>query len=393
MVPRITGQSLILRVGAVMTALTLAAAGPAAAQTQIIMSNDTNPPSLKGQTFSYLKEQIEAELGDQATVELHQSGTLFSQKTQIQGLQLGSAHFISPTAGIYSPLVPETNALLLPFLLDTPEEISTALNDPVVQEEIIAKLEAKNIKPVAIWINGPRVIGTRGDNEVRVPADMEGIKIRVQAADIFVDSMEAFGANPITMSWGEVPTALQQGVIDAAEPTPNAWVGSKLYELVNQITDNGYVYSFYIVSTNKEWWEGLPDDVRAGLEKALNAATEWNWTNGARINEEAYNTIREAGVKVLEITDNERQEWIDAVAPVWEKLGTDLAGERVMDRLREIGLAGQLRSGFPLSRVRAGRAPALALRTRAGPQLNPYIGLPGVGISTARIEAVSTSVM
>lgn len=335
---QLSGHGLIGALGAL--ALALGAAGTATAQTQIVMSNDTNPPSLKGQTFSYLKEQIEAELGDKAKVELHQSGTLFSQKTQIQGLQLGSAHFISPTAGIYGPLVPEVNALLLPFLLDTPEEISTALNDEVIQEEIISKLEAKNIKPVAVWINGPRVIGTRGDNEVRVPADMEGVKIRVQAADIFVDSMNAFGANPITMSWGEVPTALQQGVIDAAEPTPNAWVGSKLYEIVNQITDNGYVYSFYIVSTNKDWWEGLPEDVRSGLRTALDAATEWNWTNGARVNEEAYAKIREAGVKIVEISDEERQQWIDAVGPVWEKLGTDLAGERVMNRLKEIGLQG-----------------------------------------------------
>lgn len=340
MLTRMTRHARTGGLGALALALALSAGGPAAAQTQIIMSNDTNPPSLKGQTFTYLKGQIEKELGDKVAVELHQSGTLFSQKTQIQGLQLGSAHFISPTAGIYSPLVPETNALLLPFLLDTPEEISAALNDPVVQEEIISKLEAKNIKPVAIWINGPRVIGTRGDREVRVPADMAGVKIRVQAADIFVDSMEAFGANPITMSWGEVPTALQQGVIDAAEPTPNAWVGSKLYELVNQITDNGYVYSFYIVSTNRDWWEGLPDDVRAGLETALDAATEWNWTNGARVNQEAYDKIRESGVKIVEITDEERAQWIEAVRPVWQKLGTELAGERVMNRLEEIGLQG-----------------------------------------------------
>jgi C4-dicarboxylate-binding protein DctP len=328
-------------VGSLLLALALAVAGPAAAATKIIMSNDTNPPSLKGQTFTYLKEQVEKELGDKVEVNLHQSGTLFSQKTQVQGLQLGSAHFISPTVGIYSPLAPKLNALLLPFLLSTPQQIDKAMNDPLIKKEVLGQLENKNILPVAIWINGPRNIGYSGDKAVRVPDDMKGMKIRVQSADIFVESMKAFGANPISMSWGEVPTALQQGVIDAAEPTPNAWVGSKLYEMVSHITDNGYVYSFYIVATNKQWWDGLPEEIRAGLRKALDAATEWNWKNGQRVNDEANQKIKAAGVKIVEINDQERAKWVAASKPVWKKLGADLVGDAVMTRLQEIGEVGK----------------------------------------------------
>jgi C4-dicarboxylate-binding protein DctP len=321
-------------IGALLLAL---ASVPAAAQTKVILSNDTNPPSLKGQTFTYLKGQIEKELAGKVQVDLHQSGTLFSQKTQVQGLQLGSAHFISPTVGIYSPLAPKLNALLLPFLLRTPAQIDKAMNDPLIKQEVLGQLENKNIHPVAIWINGPRNIGYRGDKAVRVPEDMKGMKIRVQSADIFVESMKAFGANPISMSWGEVPTALQQGVIDAAEPTPNAWVGSKLYEMVSHITDNGYVYSFYIVSTNKQWWDGLPAEVRTGLKKAIDAATQWNWKNGQRVNDEANAKIKAAGVKIVQLDDAQRAKWVAASKPVWKKLGNDLVGDKVMTRLEEIG--------------------------------------------------------
>ena len=109
------------------------APGAAAAKTKVILSNETNPPSLKGQTFTYLKQQIEKQLGDKVEVDLHQSGTLFSQKTEVQGLQLGSAHFISPTVGIYSPLAPKLNALLLPFLLSTPKQIDKAMKDPLIR--------------------------------------------------------------------------------------------------------------------------------------------------------------------------------------------------------------------------------------------------------------------
>ena len=93
----------------------LAASTAAMAQTKVIMSNDTNIKGLKGQTFEVLKKEIENRLGAKVKVEMHHSGSLFNQKTQIQGLQLGSVHIISPTAGIYSPVAPKVGALLLPF--------------------------------------------------------------------------------------------------------------------------------------------------------------------------------------------------------------------------------------------------------------------------------------
>ena len=89
---------------------------------------------------------------------------------------------------------------------------------------------------------------------------MKGLKIRVQSAPIYVDTMKAFGANVIAMSWSETPTALQQGVIDAVEPTPNAWVAAKIYELVDNITVTGYCFDFYIVGANKQWWQGFPGE-------------------------------------------------------------------------------------------------------------------------------------
>ena len=99
--------------GAVAGAIALLSVPMAAlAKTKVILSNDTQALSLKGKTFELFKKEIEKRLGDKVAVELHQSGALFDQKTQIQGLQLGGAHFISPTVGIYSSISPKVNALL-----------------------------------------------------------------------------------------------------------------------------------------------------------------------------------------------------------------------------------------------------------------------------------------
>lgn len=328
-----------VKTGAVLAAGTLLALGPitgAAAKTTIILSNDTQALSLKGKTFEVFKKSLDKRLGDKAKVELHHGSTLFSQKTQIQGVQLGGAHIISPTAGIYSSVAPKVNALLLPFLLSNPNAIDAAMKDEVVKTTFEPAFAKTNLKAVAIWVNGPRNIGYKQAKPILTPAGMKGLKIRVQSAPIFVETMKALNANVIAMSWGEVPTALQQGVIDAAEPTPNAWVASKLYEMVKNITLTGYVYSFYIVGANKSWWDGLPGDVRKGVQASLDDATKWNWTNAKMLNEEANVKLLTAGVKLHTLTPAQRHKWVDAMAPVWKKLGTDVVGEKVMNRLRAI---------------------------------------------------------
>jgi len=229
-------------------------------------------------------------------------------------------------------------ALLLPFLLSTPEAIDAAMKDKLVQSIFMPDLTSKNIVPIAVWMNGPRNFGHKGREAALTPDKWKGMKIRVQPAPIFVKTMQAIGANVIGMSWSEVPTALQQGVIDAAEPTPNAWKGAGIYKLVDHIILNKYVTSFYIVGANKQWWDGMPADVKTGVQAALDATTKWNWANADKINEGANDFMRNAGTNIHTLTAAQKKLWQDAVKPVWKELGEDLVGAKVMNRLKEISV-------------------------------------------------------
>ena len=327
--------------GAGLFAAAMLVSGAAFGRDSIVISNDNNALGVKGQTFEILKKEIEKRLGKKAPVELSHGGTLFDQKTQIQGLQLGSVDIIAPTSGIYAPVAPAVNALTLPFLLSTPAEIDKALKDPAVRAAFVPKLQAKNIEPVAIWINGPRDFGYRGSKPVLVPADLKGMKIRVQSVPADIETMKRFGANVVGMSWSEVPTALQQGVIDAVEPTPNALVGAGLHETIDQVTRVEYQFSFYIVGANKKWWDGLSADTRKGVQEALDVATKWNWENTGKENDAAYAKVAALGKKINTLTPAQRKEWQVAVGPVWETFGTKTVGADVMKRLKEIGQVEQ----------------------------------------------------
>lgn len=308
----------------------------ARAQTRIIISNDNNALGVKGRTFELLKAEIQRRLGDKVTVELHHSGTLFDQQTQVQGLQLGSAHLIAPEPGTYAPLAGKINALFLPFLLSTPRAIKAAIDDPVIRAIFVPDLERKNIAVVGFWLNGPRDISNRGPKPILVPDDLRGVKIRVQAIPVSIATMKQVGANVVAMDWTQVPTALQQGVIDAVEPTPNALIGAGLPELISQTSRVGYQYSFYLLGANRRWWNGLSPEIRSGVQAALEAATQWNWENTDKENEEAYAKVRALGRKVYDLDAAQLALWRKAVEPVWKQYGDDLVGPEVMAHLREI---------------------------------------------------------
>lgn len=307
-----------------------------AAPLTMVLSNDNNVKGLKGQTFEYFAEKAKEALGDDLTVDMHHGGTLFDQNSQVVGTQLGEAHVISPSIGIYSQLVPEVAMFDLPFMLSSPEKLTEAFHDADLRALWVPQLQAKGIEPVAIWMNGPRDLGYRGDKAVLLPEDAKGLKIRVQSAPIYVAPFEAIGSNPVGVSWSETPTALEQGVIDGAEPTPNAWRGSGMWQMIDQITLTEHIYTAWIVGVNKMWWDGMTNDQRTGIQSALDAATAWNTQQADEINARDLEFFVAEGKAIHRLTPEQQVAWKDAMAPVWEEYGTQIIGEDAMARLTEI---------------------------------------------------------
>jgi C4-dicarboxylate-binding protein DctP len=318
------------------TALVLFSAAASAQQIQMILNNDIEENTIKGRAFNLLAELVEERLGDQVRVTVHHGSTLYGQADQISALQLGAIHVISPTVGVYTGNFPKLSALVLPYLLRSPEAIQAALDDPEIGQALLADLEGANLQPLAAWLNGPRDLGTSGE-PITTLEELQGVRVRVPPGDNYVRTFEALGANVTSIAWGEVPTALQQGIIDAVEPVPHAWVSSGMYELADKITRTEHIWDFYIVSTNKAWWDGLPDDVRAELTEIFAEVTAFNWDDTLTANEEALAFMQEQGVTVTDLSPEERARWVAAVRPVWDELGAPLVGADVIEKLEEIG--------------------------------------------------------
>ncbi|MGG5811130.1 TRAP transporter substrate-binding protein [Falsiroseomonas sp. CW058] len=323
-------------------ALGTALAAPAVVRAQqplrVIITNETQQSTLKGQSWDYFKRELEAEMGPRVRVEVHHSGTLYDQRSQVQALQLGAIQFISPVTGVYAATAPKLAVLGLPYLLPTARAVQAVTEDETLAGNLFGDLRSKAMEPVAFWLNGARDVG-RPRTPILRPGDMRGVKIRVPPGPGYVEAFRQLGANVVTIDWGEVPAALSQGVIDAVEPVANAWLGSRLYEIANHITRVGYVLDFYVVATNKVWWDRLPAPTKEVMRRVMQRTTEWNWTNTERVNEESYARMAQLGATIHTLTPPQLAEWKEAMKPTWSRVGNPLVGEAVMRRLAQIGEA------------------------------------------------------
>jgi C4-dicarboxylate-binding protein DctP len=330
-------KSIIQKFAGVLLALSVLPLCLNAAHAQIKATaiNDIQKDTGKGKTWELFKKLVEQRSPGQIQLTLNHGTALYDQKTVLQALQLGAVQFISPVAGVYSGTFPKLAVLGLPFLMPTPEAIKAVIDDPIISSTLFNDMRAKGIEPLGIWLNGPRDIGRTGSKPVLVPEDVRGLKIRVPPGQNYVEAFKLLGANVTTMSWGEVPTALRQGVIDAVEPTPSAWYASHMYETAKQITRTGYIWDLYIVATNKAWWDGLKPEVRDNFKAAMAEATAWNWKYADEEIKASYEKMKAGGATIYDLTPQQRAEWVNALKPLWNSLGVQLVGKEMMVRILE----------------------------------------------------------
>ena len=139
-------------------------------------------------------------------------------------------------------------------------------------KKLMGMLEPKGITGLAYWDNGFKDMSA--NKKLLMPADFRGLKMRIQSSKVLEAQMRALGAIPQVMAFSEVYQALATGVVDGTENPPSNEYTQKMHEVQKYTTRSGHGYVGYAVITNKKFWDGLPADIRASLEKAMAEATD-----------------------------------------------------------------------------------------------------------------------
>ncbi|MDO5704895.1 MAG: TRAP transporter substrate-binding protein [Paracoccus sp. (in: a-proteobacteria)] len=312
------------------TALAFTLTGAAFAQDPIVIkfSHVVAPDTPKGKGATKFKELAEAYTDGAVTVEIYPNSQLYKDKEELEALQLGAVQMLAPSLAKFGPLgVPEFEVFDLPYIFDGYESLHRVTNGPA-GESLLAKLEDKGIKGLAYWDNGFKVMSA--NSPMHTPDDFLGLKMRIQSSKVLEAQMRALGAMPQVMAFSEVYQGLQTGVVDGTENPPSNMYTQKMNEVQKHATLSSHGYIGYAVIVNKGFWEGLPEETRTQLERAMDEATEYSNGIAKEENETQLQAMIDSGTtEFYELSPEERQEWIDALMPVWEESAGRIGQETI----------------------------------------------------------------
>jgi len=304
---------------------------PATAQSPIVIkfshvvANDTP----KGKGALKFKELAEKYTSGKVRVEVYPNSSLYKDKEEIEALQLGSVQMLAPSTAKFAPLgAKEFEALDLPWLFKDDETYAKAMKGPV-GKWLFQKLESKGITGLAYWDNGFHMVSA---NRLLInPSDFQGLKFRISGSKIADQYFRELGSIPQIMAFSEVYQALQTGVVDGCENTPSNYLTQKFHEVQKHITVSYHAHLQYTVIVNSKFWNGLPADIRAQLDKAMDEATDYTNSIARKENEDALAAIKASGRTTLHyLSDEQRAAWQKAMAPTY-KWAKGRVGQAVLD--------------------------------------------------------------
>ena len=227
----------------------------------------------------------------------------------------------------WSPQVPELNLLSLPFLVADNADVD-AITQGEAGQMAFKAIEKRGVIPLAWGENGFRQI-SNSKKPIRTPDDIKGMKIRVVGSPLFQDTFSALGANPTQMSWADAKPALTTGAVDGQENPLSVFDVARIDQVDQKyLTLWGYMADPLIFAVSPNVWRGFSEADRELLRQAAIDAGQWEIEKSRAEESQRLAAIRERGVEVIELTDAERQTFVDATAPLyqkWEKrIGSDL---------------------------------------------------------------------
>ncbi len=299
--------------------LALALVSPAQAQGPIVIkfSHVVTPDTPKGKASLKFQELAEKYTNGKVKIEVYPNSSLYKDKEELEALQLGAVQMLAPSNSKFGPIgIREFEVFDLPFVLPDKAALRRITDGPL-GKRLLKLLEPKGMVGLGYWDNGFKEMSA--NKPLREPADFKGLKIRIQSSKVLELQMRSLGAIPQVMAFSDVYQALQTGVVDGQENTPSNMYTQKMHEVQKYTTLSDHGYIGYVAIANKKFWDGLPADIRAQLEKAMDEATKYCNDISETENTDALAEMKKSGkTQFITLTDAQKADWKKAMSPVYK---------------------------------------------------------------------------
>lgn len=293
-------------------------AGPAFAQNWVLSVNTaltTDDPMYKG--LEKLKEAVESKSNGEVGIRLFSGSQLGKDEDVLEQARAGANVAVLVDGGRLAEFAPELGILGAPYLVDDFDQMRKVVTSDLFESWVEKLRKASGHQILAFnWYQGHRHLLT--NKAVKAPADLAGIRMRTPGAPVWMETIRAMGATPTPMGRTEVYSALQQGVIDAAEAQMPAVYGSRLYEVVDHITKTGHFFLITGLVTSANWFDTLPEKYQKLVREEALAAGDF----GSQLTIDSLavyeKKMKDSGVTITEL---DKTPFKEATKAVYEKLG------------------------------------------------------------------------
>lgn len=293
-------------------------AAPAPAPLTWRWAVNNSPQSDKGKMELTVVNQIQEKTKGRVKVEVFWEGSLGAEQQAAEGVQQKAVEMAIISTSNFSSFAAQWGALDLPFMVRGGwNGLEKFLAGPAIKE-LEAVAEKSNFKVISYVTEGWRHLMTT-KKQVKVPADMTGMKLRTTASPVEAAYVTAFGANPSVVAWGEVYLALKQGIVDGYFISHSPVVTFKHADALKYCVELYTVPNVQLVVMGADTFKALPADLQQMVVDAGKEATKQNHKLIQEFDGAAKSTLATGGIAMYQPTEADLKLWRDATPSVFEK--------------------------------------------------------------------------
>jgi len=316
------------------------------AQQKVLRYGHISPPTTTmGKSAVFFKNYVEKNTGGSLKIEVYPLSQLGDARSMLEQIMMGTLDIAFVMSPVLATLMPEFNVLNLPFLASNSDIMWLILHTPEFREKLDQVMLKKGIIPLFICDTIQRGFLNK-KRPVRTPDDVKGLTMRVMPGPIYTDIFTALGAQTRTMPFGEVYTALQQGVIDSEDNTLAMAIAMKFVEVEKYYTPLGQTTLVGPVIGSKKMWDSLSDTERKVMTQARAHTEIFASVSMAEEESTAILTAgKDYGVKVEEpLTAKELSAFREKTKPVYDKY-RKIVGPDIFDQIIKLAKFYELSRG------------------------------------------------
>ena len=279
-------------------------------------------------------DEVNKNSGGKMKIDIYPSSQLGSIPEMLSQLKVGSLTMSMAVPAWYSNFMKPIDAFTLPYIVSSADRLKGAL-DGNIGKEINKMGQGAGFYVFGYWLLGGRHIVNKV-RPINVPADCQGLKLRVINSQVYIQAFRALGASTVAMDPAELYVAMQQGVVDGFEyPLPDL-LAFKLNEVIKYISLDNHTTDFFLVSMNKGIWDGLAPEEQAIINQSMKTAMDWQWKAQPEDIAAALAKLRTL-VQVNEITPENKKLFVEATRPVYQQFEGSIGKEFLSQVIKEVG--------------------------------------------------------